>query len=133
MIYKDLSSFVTVVAMATTLTSCGMFGSSSRTASSATAAQEFDPFTHTWKPSSRVVVPPASQPNVEYAERKAAEEKENNTLSQVGRAVGNTASAAGRAVKKPLEWFAPSKKEEPDQPSEAEMREALPALPAKAQ
>ena len=132
MTYAYLSSFVTAAVMATTLTSCGLFGSASQPTNRPQAALEFDPFTHTWKPSSHVVVPPASEPNMELAEKKAAAAKENNALNKVGRAVGNTASAAGRVVQKPLEWFAP-KKEQPDQPSEAEMREALPALPAKAQ
>jgi hypothetical protein len=95
------------------LTACGMFGSKPAEVSHASVgAQEFDPFANTWKTSGGAVTPPPSQPNAALAEREAAEKQENSALSKAGRAMNTTASAVGRAVKKPLGWLPFGKKDE---------------------
>lgn len=107
------------------LSSCGMFGSGSSQHAAATGTQEFDPFSNSWKPAGQIVTPPPSEPNAALAEQKEASKRENSTISKVGRAVGNTASATGRVLKKPLEWLPFGKKDE--EPVE----EVKPAAPAK--
>jgi hypothetical protein len=87
------------------LSACGMFSAKPERPVAATSTQEFDPYSNTWATSSRVVTPPPSQPNASLAEQQAQEKKESGTLSKAGRAMSNTASAVGRAVKKPLGWF----------------------------
>jgi hypothetical protein len=51
--------------------SCSMFGS--KPVPQASTQQEFDPMTSSWKPSSRVVVPPPSQPAAPIAVTAEAE------------------------------------------------------------
>jgi hypothetical protein len=88
------------------LSACGMFGE--KTAHIAPSSQmEFDPYANTWRQSGRVVTPPPSQPNAALAQQQP----EESTLDKAGRAMGETASAVGRAVKKPLEWLPFGKKE----------------------
>lgn len=116
------------------LTSCGLFGPKTAPATYANqGAQEFDPYTNAWKPATRIVVPGPSQPNAALAQQKADTAKDNNPLTKAGRAVGNTASAVGRAVSKPLEWLPGGKKEEGPAmltpPTEEELKTALPAIP----
>jgi hypothetical protein len=94
------------------LSACGMFGSKTSQPVASTAAQEFDPYAHTWKATGRVVTPPPSQPNAALAAQDAAAKQENSTLNKAGRAVASTASAVGRVAKKPLEWLPFGKKDE---------------------
>ncbi|MEZ0387363.1 MAG: hypothetical protein ACAI34_09875 [Verrucomicrobium sp.] len=88
--------------LAAGLSSCSMFGSkSSSTASAPVGAQEFDPYSNTWKPAGRVVVPPPSQPNADIAAQKEALKKENSMVKKVGRGAGEV----GKTITKPLKWI----------------------------
>jgi hypothetical protein len=127
MISIRLSQLLACATLIGALSSCGMFGSGSSQANTAPSAQEFDPFSNSWKPAGQIVTPPPSEPNAALAEQKAEQERQSSALNKVGRAVGNTASAAGRVVKKPLEWLPFGKKDE------APVEEVKPAAPAKAQ
>ena len=98
-------------------------GSKPTPAPVATGPQEFDPYSNSWRASNRIVTPPPSQPNQALAEQQEAAAREDSTLNRAGRAVGSTADAVGRAVKKPLEWLPFGKKEE------APAEEVQPAVP----
>jgi hypothetical protein len=76
------------------------------------SSQEFDPYSNTWRSTERVVTPPPSQPNAALAEQQAAAKREDGALSKAGKAMSNTASAVGRAVKKPLGWLPFGKKDD---------------------
>lgn len=93
------------------LSSCGLFSSKQQPVGVA-EQQQFDPFSNTWKPSTQVITPPPSEPNATLAEQQAAAKREAGALKKAGRAVGNTAGAVGRAVKKPLSWLPFGKKDE---------------------
>ena len=89
------------LALAVGLSSCSMFGSkSSPTASAPVGAQEFDSYSNTWKPASRVVVPPPSEPNAEIAAQKEQLKKENSVVKKMGRGAGEV----GKTIAKPLKW-----------------------------
>lgn len=112
-------------ALALCLSSCGLFSSKPKPVASGPAGPlEFDSFSNSWKPSTQVVTPPPSEPNATLAEQQAAAKREDSTLKKAGRAVGNTAGAVGRAVKKPLGWLPFGKKDE------APAEEVQPAVPA---
>jgi hypothetical protein len=91
-----------------------MFGSkpSGPMVSQSGSSQEFDPYSNSWRSTQRVVTPPPSQPNAALAEQQAATKREDGALNKAGKAMSNTASAVGRAVKKPLEWLPFGKKDE---------------------
>lgn len=101
--------FCAVAAMA--LTSCGTSGlnlgfgsSSSSPAPTYTGGgQEFDPYSNSWRPA-RTVAVPTSQPNAYLAQKAEEQKKENSIMKKTSRAMNNTATAAGNAVKKPLKW-----------------------------
>lgn len=115
--------------VAFSLSSCGLFSSrSSEAAVTAPGALEFDHYSNTWKPSTRVVTPPPSQPNQALAEQEEAAKRENSTLNKAGRAVTNTAGAVGRAVKKPFGWLPFGKKDEA--PAEVVQPAVVPGKPA---
>ncbi len=115
MILKRVSLALICAASAAALTSCGMFGSKPAPAPSYAGGQEFDPYTNSWKPAQRVAVG-TSQPNAMLAQRAEEQKRENTFIKKTGRAVNNTATAAGNAVKKPLKWipFVGKKGEEKD-------------------
>ncbi len=76
-------------------TSCSMFSSKPVAAHTVpTVSQEFDPDSGTWKPTTKVVVPPPSEPNATLI---AEEEK--------ARADNSLTHKVGRAVKAPLSWL----------------------------
>ncbi len=126
MIVTRLSQACMCAASVVALTSCGLFSSKPAPTSAAHGSQEFDPYANTWKPADRAVVPPPSEPNALLAENKAEAARQNSTLNKAGRAVGNTATAVGQAVKKPLEWLPFGKK------AEAPVEEVKPAVPVTA-
>ena len=106
--------FIQILACSTVaagLSACGMFDKPAPHVAS-TGTQEFDPYSHQWRSSGRVVTPPPSEPNAAIAERQALAKNEDSTLNKAGRAMSSTASAVGRAVKKPLEWMPFGKKDE---------------------
>ena len=74
------------------VSSCSMFSSSppSQTA----GQQEYDTMSNSWKPSTRVIVPPPAQPATPMKVASAEPEKKDGVLTKVG----NT-------VKKPLGWL----------------------------
>jgi hypothetical protein len=96
---------------ALSLSACGLFDSKSSSVT-ATGAQEFDPYSNSWRASHKVVTPGPSEPNAAIAEQQAAAKRDSNALAKAGRAMGNTASAVGRVVKKPLGWLPFGKKDE---------------------
>ncbi|WP_038162366.1 hypothetical protein [Verrucomicrobium sp. BvORR106] len=97
------------LALVAGLSACSMFGSKSSVSQSApVGAQEFDPFSNTWRPVSRVVVPPPSEPNPEIAAQQEQVKKQNSVVNKMGRSagkVGNAAGAVGKTLAKPLKWI----------------------------
>ena len=97
------------LALVAGLSACSMFGSKSSVAQSApVGAQEFDPFSNTWRPVSRVVVPPPSEPNAEIAAQQEQAKKDNSVVNKMGRSagkVGSAAGAVGKTLTKPLKWI----------------------------
>lgn len=105
MILKRCALSLVCISAAATLTSCGLFGGSKAQPTGAyVGGQEFDPYSNSWKPTQRVVTPPASQPNAELARRAEEQKKQDGLINKTTRAVTSTATAAGAAVKKPLKW-----------------------------
>lgn len=94
--------------LAASLSACSMFGSKSSVATTApVGAQEFDPYSNTWRASTQVVVPGPSEPNPEIAAQQAQLKKENSVIKQVGRSaskVGTAAGSVGKTLAKPLKW-----------------------------
>jgi hypothetical protein len=126
---KRLLQIIACGAAALGLSACGMFGSKPSQSSAAANAQEFDPYARTWRASGRTITPPPSEPNAALAEREAAAKQENSAFNKAGRAMNTTASAVGRAVKKPLDWLPFGKKDE----AAAEAATATPAPKTAAQ
>jgi hypothetical protein len=60
--------------------------------------QEFDPYTNSWKTTSRVVTVAPSEPNQALQQEAELKKNENSMLNKVGRA-GNS---VGNTLKKPL-------------------------------
>lgn len=116
MIVKRSLTALLCLASVAALSSCGMFGSKSQPTTGAyVGGQEFDLYSNTWKPTQRVVTPSASQPNAMLAEKEAEAKRQNSLINRTSRAMNNTATAAGEAVKKPLKWIPGMKKEQPQE------------------
>ena len=97
------------LALVAGLSACSMFGSkSSVTQSAPVGAQEFDPYSNTWRTVSRVVVPPPSVPNSDIAAQQEQLKKENSVVNKMGRSankVGSAAGSVGKTIAKPLKWI----------------------------
>ncbi len=111
MILQRFLQILACSAVALSLSACGLFGSRSSEPVAGPGALEFDHYSNSWKPSTRVVTPPPAQPNAALVEKEEAEKRENGALKKAGRAVGNTAGAVGRVVKKPFGWLPFGKKD----------------------
>lgn len=73
-----------------------------------TSTQEFDPYTNSWKTTSRVVTVAPSEPNQTLEQEKELKKNENSVINKVGRA----GTSVGNTLKKPLGWLPWNKKTE---------------------
>jgi hypothetical protein len=97
-----VSASLLVAALAT---SCSLFSSKPVAEHTVpTISQEFDTDSGTWKPTTKIVVPPPSEPNATLTEAEEKARAENSLTHKVG-----------RAVKKPLTWLPWHKEEAPQQ------------------
>ncbi|CAN5726355.1 hypothetical protein BH11VER1_BH11VER1_21610 [soil metagenome] len=73
-----------------------------------TSSQEFDPYTNSWKTSSRVVTVAPSEPNQALQQEKELKKNENSVMNKAARA----GTSVGNTLKKPLGWLPWNKKTE---------------------
>lgn len=101
-----------VLLLGMSMNACSFLSSEKPASAPLSSSQEFDPYTNSWKTSTRVVTVAPSEPNQTLEQEKALKKQENSVINKVGRA----GTSVGNTLKKPLGWLPWNKKAEETAP-----------------